>query len=506
MPESINNNNTEGMAIPNIFENTKQFKDITKYRLLRGVPDFGNLIQFNPYESGYACLIICEMPKFIEELGKRNPAYNKLIQNWKHLVEFEFKSLDGLDNMTSEPVQLGTDENQFNVIGKTNIQGGASEFTLQYDEKVGGVFYKFSKLYLNGIMDPRLHIKTYHGLIHDGTLAPGIENEIFTLLFIVLDNTMRDVETSYLITSAQLLESSMDIYNYTKGTIEKRDISLKFSGYPIQHPEIDKLSKEVITYLLSDDAKDNQILLNDTNFEYTGIEQAISTLEDYGFKQYTETNSSNGYSSVSDLRQEYYKKSTGNPNGYVSTDQLRTNSDSHVVIPKNDSTESQTDNTPSKVVKTEDVSINKTVNIDKSLFPSSGFINYQTSIYNLLENQLNYVRNQFDMTDEQAVELYMNIQRKYKIAADKIGFKFLGFNPNRMPPVDYEYNEDVKLSENPSVNSVLIEEYIRGIMTLFRPMNQMQLIVNNDEVSIKFTGNGITSSFSYNSDLYKNTK
>ena len=75
-----------------------------------------------------------------------------------------------------------------------------------------------------------------------------------------------------------------------------------------------------------------------------------------------------------------------------------------------------------------------------------------------------------------------------------------------MPPVDYEYNEDVKLSENPSVNSVLIEEYIRGIMTLFRPMNQMQLIVNNDEVSIKFTGNGITSSLSYNSDLYKNTK
>ena len=50
-----------------MFVNTKDFKDVTSYRLMRGVPDFGSLVQFNPYETGYAAFIICQMPKFQAE-------------------------------------------------------------------------------------------------------------------------------------------------------------------------------------------------------------------------------------------------------------------------------------------------------------------------------------------------------------------------------------------------------------------------------------------------------
>ena len=57
---------------------------------MRGVPDFGSLVQFNPYETGYAAFIICQMPKFIELLARRNSDYNKLIKNWAHIIEYEF--------------------------------------------------------------------------------------------------------------------------------------------------------------------------------------------------------------------------------------------------------------------------------------------------------------------------------------------------------------------------------------------------------------------------------
>ena len=160
-------------------------------------------------------------------------------------------------------------------------------------------------------MDPRLHIKTYHGLIQSGVLAPGFENEVFTLLFIALDNTLRNVEASYLITSAQLLESSTDIYNYTKGQIDKKDIILKFNGYPIQDPYIDKISEELMEYFLSDKSKLRQIFINSTEYKYDKIDAAVKTLGQYvgnNKKDRSQYNSlelidgkSNGYVPVSDL-------------------------------------------------------------------------------------------------------------------------------------------------------------------------------------------------------------
>ena len=62
--------NDSSKVANNIFANTKGFKDVTSYKLMRGVPDFGSLVQFNPYETGYAAFIVCEMPKFIETLAK----------------------------------------------------------------------------------------------------------------------------------------------------------------------------------------------------------------------------------------------------------------------------------------------------------------------------------------------------------------------------------------------------------------------------------------------------
>ena len=82
-------NSEQNTKISNLFTNTKDFRDVTKYNLMRGVPDFGSLVQFNPYETGYAAFIICGMPKFIEALAAINDNYKKLMNNWMHIVEYE---------------------------------------------------------------------------------------------------------------------------------------------------------------------------------------------------------------------------------------------------------------------------------------------------------------------------------------------------------------------------------------------------------------------------------
>lgn len=275
---TTNNPNT---TVNSIFTNTKDFKDVTTYRLMRGVPDFGSLVQFNPYESGYAAFIICQMPKFMELLAKYDQTYNKLVSNWAHIIEYEFKSFDGLEDMTADTIQLGDDLNNINVITKVNMQS-ASEFSLTYDEKSGSPLTKFAKLYLSGIKDPRTQVKTYHGLIHSNKMEPGFENEVFTFLFITTDNTMREVENAVLLIGCQLNSAELSMYNYTKGDINKKEVTVKFSGYPVQSTYINKAARNMMDYLLSADAGARQIIVNSDEYKYTGTEQIAKTLTNYG--------------------------------------------------------------------------------------------------------------------------------------------------------------------------------------------------------------------------------
>lgn len=276
----------DSKLVSNIYKNTKDFRDVTKYNLMRGVPDFGNLMQFTPYESGYAVFIICAIPKFMEELATYNAEYAKIIANWKHIIEYEFKSFDGFSNITADSIDLGDDLNRIQLINKVNMES-SSEFTLTYDEKSGSPITKFNKLYLTGIKDPRTQVKTYHGLIHKGLMDPGFENEVFTFLFINTDNTMRNVEFSSLLIAGQINQADTDIYgSYQKGDIGKKDVNVKFTAYPIVSSKIDEYAQNCLDYLIGDGegtAKDKNgntigISLNSMEYKYTKSVDAIEKL------------------------------------------------------------------------------------------------------------------------------------------------------------------------------------------------------------------------------------
>ena len=309
--------NTTGL-VNNFYEYTKDFKDVTSYRLMRGVPDFGSLVQFNPYESGYAAFIICQMPEFIERLVKKNSGYQTLVRNWAHIIEYEFKSFEGLEDMSADTITLGDDLNSLNVISKVNMQS-ASEFSLTYDEKSGTPLTKFAKLYLSGIKDPRTQVKSYHGLIHAGLMEPGFEHEVFTFLFIATDNTMLNVESAYLLIGCQLNSADTSMYNYTKGDIQKKEVTVKFSGYPVQSRYIDHAAQDMLSFLLSTDAGARQIVINSNDFNYSGVDIISKTLKSYGatdLQQYKSLSSRQGRAAYNNGTPVYINDDTnddGNP-------------------------------------------------------------------------------------------------------------------------------------------------------------------------------------------------
>lgn len=243
-----------------LFSGTKAPKSLTKYNLYRGITDFGTLEQFNIYESGRSYLKILQYPEFLRVLGNQNAEYKSIIDNALHVIEFEFKGLDGFDDITATPVEISDGVNGINVINKVEEQSTAS-LTSTYVEKSGSLLTKFTELYLQGIYDTRSTFKHYHGAIERGEIEDGFENEVFTLLYFVTDPTGLRIEQAYMLLAAQLTKSDKSIYSSTKGEHDFKEISLEWNCFPARAPSVNKLANDMLQSM--------SILINNAEMDYT---------------------------------------------------------------------------------------------------------------------------------------------------------------------------------------------------------------------------------------------
>lgn len=254
-----------------MFDYLKKPREINNLdTLMRGVTDFGNLVQFNMYEGGYAALFCVKMPKYLVKLADsaEGAKFAPLIYNYKHIVEREFKSLDGIEDITSDELEINDGINSMLVTGKVTMQGG-STFTMRVQEKTGSPITRLHELYLTGLRDPRgSQVKHYHGLIQAGKLEPGFENETFTYLYINTDNTMRNIEKAYLLLGCQPVNAKDSIYNYEKGGIEFKDVDIEMRGFPVTSDEVNKKAKEYLDWL-HNPKNPTRIIVNSSDFSYS---------------------------------------------------------------------------------------------------------------------------------------------------------------------------------------------------------------------------------------------
>lgn len=230
-----------------IFNNyVKRPKNLTQYTAFRGVTDFSQIGQFNQFERGYAFLSVIKMPTFIEKLGEQDATLQKIIESFRHALEYEFRGLSGLPDMTGDPLTITDGINDQNVIAKVTSDTSI-EISMPYFEKSGGLFTKFTEYYLTGIHDKNSQAKTYHGLIANGILDPGYENEVFTFLYYVTDSTMLELERAYLLANAQLTTATSSMYDANRSDIgSNQELDLRFNCFPISGYEVDKAAKALL--------------------------------------------------------------------------------------------------------------------------------------------------------------------------------------------------------------------------------------------------------------------
>lgn len=227
------------MAISNMFTGSMTPRDVTAFTLFRGVTDFSNLVQFNNFESGYSFLIVLSIPKFLDNMCAQNNDYKTLIQNYRHILEYEFKGISGFDDITSETSEISNGVSNLQLITKVNMQS-ASQFSMRYTEKSGLTLAKVNELFLRGIKDPKSQVKTYNGLLADGTMSEaGYEFETFSFLYFVTDNTTLNIEKAYLIVAAQPTTAGLaEVSNSERGEIGWKEVDMQFNGIPLVGPGV----------------------------------------------------------------------------------------------------------------------------------------------------------------------------------------------------------------------------------------------------------------------------
>jgi hypothetical protein len=232
---------------------TKKATSAAQFAAMRGVTDFTNAAQFNLYETGYSHLVIISKPEFLVQLAQKDDYVKTLLNTFCYILEYEFKGLSGIEDISVEELEVTDGISTMNVVGKITKQS-ASQVSMQFTEKSGSVITNFLQYYLEGIKDPRTQAKTYHGLIKNGVLAGGFENEVFNFLYMVTDNTMLQLEKAYLLCNAFPEKASTSIYESEKGSIDKKDIDVTFHCFVLDGPQVEKRARDILSYINETDA------------------------------------------------------------------------------------------------------------------------------------------------------------------------------------------------------------------------------------------------------------
>ena len=222
-------------------------ENLVQYNAFSGVTDFSQIGQFTLYEKGYQMLAVLSMPPFIDELAKQDSNAKLLADNFRHILENEFRGMDGLPDLTGDAgMNISDGINEQNLIGKVS-RDTSIQINMSFYEKIGTPITKFCNYYLTGIKDPMTQARTYHNLIRYGLMKPSYTNEVFTLLYIATDSTMLRLEKAVLLANCQLTKAEESIYNGNRSDIgSSQEITIEFNAYPIYGYEVDKAAHKLL--------------------------------------------------------------------------------------------------------------------------------------------------------------------------------------------------------------------------------------------------------------------
>ena len=217
---------------------------------MRGVIDFGDLYQFAPFESGYSFIAVINGPKMAQKIGG---SFENMQKSFINIIENEFRGLDGIEDITSDTMEITDNISTLSLIGKVN-QSTSSQITMRFFEKTGALITKYIATYLRYIRDPKTQAKTYGGTITYETdqFSYGIPLEVFNMLYVVTDSTCLHVEKAFLLLNAQPTSAGYsELYNTEKGQIETKEITVNWNCFVVDGAKVNEIAAVYMANLIT---------------------------------------------------------------------------------------------------------------------------------------------------------------------------------------------------------------------------------------------------------------
>ena len=112
----------------------KKPRNLTEYTAYRGVTDWTQIGQFDQFETGYSFLSVIKMPRFIEVLAQYDDGVAQMANSFQHMLEYEFRGMTGLPNITSNTFTItdGSNEQQMinDVVMETSVELTSDKWNL----------------------------------------------------------------------------------------------------------------------------------------------------------------------------------------------------------------------------------------------------------------------------------------------------------------------------------------------------------------------------------------
>ena len=263
-------------------------KDLTKYSLFLGGLNVKAkaLEQYNPLKTGYTRIFVVQMPKFMNRIL---PIASK---NFKHMIEYGFKSIDGIQNLTMEyeAITGGYAGRSFEI--PTILKDETNAITIKLQEMSGSPVREYIEMWLSGISDPHTGLCHYHGALDrdSATGNAGMEaiqaNQVAEMIYVSTDNTGREIEFACLLSNMIPKVVKRDHYNYESGTHNAVEYDVEFTCTMYTSPDVNEVAKllldkyKILTNYL--DFKSDYIMANG---ELESNRFAESNIEDWTLGQ-----------------------------------------------------------------------------------------------------------------------------------------------------------------------------------------------------------------------------
>lgn len=193
-------------------------------------------LQFDPFVTGYAFIIWTHLPKWV----------TSEFQNFKSMSEKNFKSFDGISDMT---LNTATYTHTFNA-NEYNFASGISkdntEFTIKHQEFSGSPIKNMYQYWVTGIRDPETNIATYP---RKANMDYAAANHTGTLLYVVTRPDANNIEKNNIefaayYTNVMPTKVPLGHLNYSQNDNNGVEIDITFKGTMHISPKVDEFAKK----------------------------------------------------------------------------------------------------------------------------------------------------------------------------------------------------------------------------------------------------------------------